>query len=255
MAILGIDIGGSGVKGAPVETVRGELLAARFRVPTPQPSDVTSVVEAVAQVAGAFDGYDRVGLTFPGVVVDGVTRSAANVDRSWIDAPAADLFSDRLGKPVTVLNDADAAGVAEVEFGAGRNQRGLIMMLTFGTGIGSALFLDGSLIPNTEFGHLELEGKDAELRASDRAREVEDMSWEKWAGRVQDYLRHVEMLLSPRLFIIGGGVSKKSDRFFPLIDIRTPIVPATLLNNAGIIGAAVTAEQEAGRPRAVAAQS
>jgi len=255
MAILGIDIGGSGVKGAPVDTVRGELLAERFRVPTPQPSDVTSVVEAVAHVAGAFDGYDRIGLTFPGVVVDGVTRTAANVDRSWIDTPAADLFSDRLGKPVTVLNDADAAGVAEVEFGAGRNQRGLIMMLTFGTGIGSALFLDGSLIPNTEFGHLELEGKDAELRASDRAREVEDMSWEKWAARVQDYLRHVEMLLSPRLFIIGGGVSKKSDRFFPLIDIRTPIVPATLLNNAGIIGAAVTAEQEAGRPRAVAAQS
>ena len=255
MAILGIDIGGSGVKGAPVDTVRGELLAERFRVPTPQPSDVTSVVEAVAHVAGAFDGYDRIGLTFPGVVVDGVTRTAANVDRSWIDTPAADLFSDRLGKPVTVLNDADAAGVAEVEFGAGRNQRGLIMMLTFGTGIGSALFLDGTLIPNTEFGHLELNGKDAELRAADRVREQEDMSWEKWASRVQEYLKHVEGLLAPRLFIIGGGVSKKSDRFFPLIDIRTPIVPATLLNNAGIIGAAVTAEQEAGRPRAVAAQS
>jgi polyphosphate glucokinase len=251
MAILGIDIGGSGVKGAPVDTVRGELLAERYRVPTPQPSDVTRVVEAVAEVAGQFDGYDRVGVTFPGVVVDGVTRTAANVDKSWLDAHAADLFSDRLGKPVTVLNDADAAGVAEVEFGAGRNQRGLVMMLTFGTGIGSALFLDGALIPNTEFGHLELQGKDAELRASDRIREAEDMSWEKWAGRVQEYLRHVEMLLSPRLFIIGGGVSKKADRFFPLIDIRTPFVPATLLNNAGIIGAAVTAEQQAGRPRPV----
>jgi polyphosphate glucokinase len=255
MAILGIDIGGSGVKGTLVDTVRGELLAERYRVPTPQPSDVTRVVEAVAEVAGRFDGYDRVGVTFPGVVVDGVTRSAANVDKSWLDAPAADLFSDRLGKPVTVLNDADAAGVAEVEFGAGRQQRGLVMMLTFGTGIGSALFLDGALIPNTEFGHLELDGKDAELRASDRAREVEDMSWEKWAGRVQDYLRHVEMLLSPRLFIIGGGVSKKSDRFFPLIDIRNPFVPATLLNNAGIIGAAVTAEQQAGRPRPIAVKS
>ena len=251
MAILGIDIGGSGLKGAPVDTVRGELLAERYRVPTPQPSDVTRVVEAVAEVAGQFDGYDRVGVTFPGVVVDGVTRTAANVDKSWLDAHAADLFSDRLGKPVTVLNDADAAGVAEVEFGAGRNQRGLVMMLTFGTGIGSALFLDGALIPNTEFGHLELQGKDAELRASDRIREAEDMSWEKWAGRVQEYLRHVEMLLSPRLFIIGGGVSKKADRFFPLIDIRTPFVPATLLNNAGIIGAAVTAEQQAGRPRPV----
>jgi polyphosphate glucokinase len=150
-----------------------------------------------------------------------------------------------------VLNDADAAGVAEVAFGAGRDQSGLIMMLTFGTGIGSALFLDGVLIPNTELGHLELDGKDAEVRASDRAREVDEMSWEKWAGRVQDYLRHVEMLLSPRLFVIGGGVSKKSDRFFPLIDIRTPMVPATLLNNAGIIGAAVTAEQAAGDPGAI----
>ncbi|WP_433382285.1 polyphosphate--glucose phosphotransferase [Actinoplanes sp. CA-142083] len=251
MATLGIDIGGSGVKGAPVDTVRGDLLAERYRVPTPQPSDVTSVVDAVAEVAAQFDDFDQVGITFPGVVVDGVTRTAANVDKSWIDAPAARLFSERLGKPVTVLNDADAAGVAEVAFGAGRDQSGLIMMLTFGTGIGSALFLDGVLIPNTELGHLELDGKDAEVRASDRAREADDMSWEKWAGRVQDYLRHVEMLLSPRLFIIGGGVSKKSDRFFPLIDIRTPMVPATLLNNAGIIGAAVTAEQAAGHPGAI----
>ncbi|HEX5203072.1 polyphosphate--glucose phosphotransferase [Paractinoplanes rhizophilus] len=251
MATLGIDIGGSGVKGAPVDTVRGDLLAERYRVPTPQPSDVTSVVEAVAEVAAQFDGFDQVGLTFPGVVVDGVTRTAANVDKSWIDAPAARVFAERLGKPVTVLNDADAAGVAEVAFGAGRDQSGLIMMLTFGTGIGSALFLDGVLIPNTELGHLELDGKDAEVRASDRAREADDMSWEKWAGRVQDYLRHVEMLLSPRLFIIGGGVSKKSDRFFPLIDIRTPMVPASLLNNAGIIGAAVTAEQAAGDPGAI----
>jgi polyphosphate glucokinase len=251
MAILGIDIGGSGVKGAPVDTVRGELLAERLRVPTPQPSDVTSVVEAVAEVAAQFDGFDRVGVTFPGVVVDGVTRTAANVDKSWLDAPAASVFSDRLGCPVTVLNDADAAGVAEVSFGAGRGQRGLIMMLTFGTGIGSALFLDGELIPNTEFGHLELDGGDAELRASDRAREVEDLSWEKWAGRVENYLRHVEGLLAPRLFIIGGGVSKKADRFLPLIDIRTPMVPATLLNNAGIIGAAVTAEQAGGHPGAI----
>ncbi len=251
MAILGIDIGGSGVKGAPVDTARGELLRERFRVPTPQPSDVGSVVEAVAEVAAQFDGYDRVGITFPGVVVDGVTRTAANVDKSWLDAPAAQLFSERLGKPVSVLNDADAAGVAEVAFGAGHDQRGLTMMLTFGTGIGSALFLDGTLIPNTELGHLELDGKDAELRASDRVREQEDLSWEKWAGRVQEYLRHVEMLLSPRLFIVGGGVSKKADKWLPLIEIRTPIVPATLLNNAGIIGAAVTAGQAGGHPGAI----
>ncbi|MFI5938273.1 polyphosphate--glucose phosphotransferase [Actinoplanes sp. NPDC051494] len=242
MAILGIDIGGSGVKGAPVDTERGELLGERFRVPTPQPSDVTGVVEAVTQVAAHFDGYDRVGVTFPGVVVDGVTRTAANVDKSWIDAPAARLFTERLGKPVSVLNDADAAGVAEIAFG-GHDQRGLTMMLTFGTGIGSALFLDGTLIPNTEFGHLELDGKDAELRASDRAREQDDLSWEKWAGRVQDYLRHVEMLLSPRLFIVGGGVSKKAEKWLPLIEVRTPIVTAKLLNNAGIVGAAVIAGQ------------
>jgi polyphosphate glucokinase len=189
-----------------------------------------------------------VGITFPGVVVDGVTRTAANVDKSWLDAPAAKLFSERLGHPVSVLNDADAAGVAEVAFGAGKDQPGLTMMLTFGTGIGSALFVDGTLIPNTEFGHLELNGKDAELRASDRVREDEDMSWEKWASRVEEYLKHVEGLLAPRLFIFGGGVSKKSDRFFPLINIRTPMVPATLLNNAGIIGAAVTAAQAAGAP-------
>ena len=252
MAILGIDIGGSGVKGAPVDVVRGELLSERYRVATPQPSDVTSVVEAVAEVAAQFDGFDRVGVTFPGVVVDGVIRTAANVDKSWLDAPAAKLFSERLGKPVSVLNDADAAGVAEVAFGAGREQPGLTMMLTFGTGIGSALFLDGKLIPNTEFGHLEIDGKDAELRASDRAREAEEMSWEKWAVRVEQYLRHVEALLSPRLFIIGGGVSKKADRFLPLIDIRTPMVPAALLNNAGIIGAAVTAEQAPGDPARLA---
>jgi polyphosphate glucokinase len=242
MATLGIDIGGSGVKGAPVDTVRGELLAERYRLPTPQPSDVTNVVEAVAEVAGQFTGYERIGITFPGVVVDGVIRTAANVDKSWLDAPAAKIFADRLGSPVTVLNDADAAGVAEVAFGAGRDQRGLTMMLTFGTGIGSALLLDGTLIPNTEFGHLELHGKDAELHASDRVREEEGMSWEKWASRVEEYLKHVEALLSPRLFIIGGGVSKKADRFFPLINIRTPMVPAALLNSAGIIGAAVTAE-------------
>jgi polyphosphate glucokinase len=239
MAILGIDIGGSGVKGAPVDTVRGELLAERVRVPTPQPSDVSAVVKAVAEVAGSFDGYDRVGITFPGVVVDGVTRTAANVDKSWLDAPAAQLFSERLGKPVSVLNDADAAGVAEVAFGAGRNVHGVVLLLTFGTGIGSALFLDGVLVPNTEFGHLELNGADAELHASDRIREEQDLHWEKWAGRVQDYLQVVERLLSPDLIIIGGGVSKKADRFLPYVKVNTPVVPAVLQNSAGIVGAAM----------------
>ena len=243
MAILGIDIGGSGVKGAPVDTVRGELLAERYRVPTPQPSDVTSVVEAVAEVAAQFEGYDRVGVTFPGVVVDGITRTAANVDKSWLDAPAARLFSERLGKPVSVLNDADAAGVAEARFGAAKGVKGVVIVCTLGTGIGSALLLDGRLVPNTELGHLEIDGHDAESRAADSAREKEDLSWEKWAHRLQTYFSTVEKLFSPDLLVVGGGVSKKSAKFLPLLDLRAPIVPAQLLNDAGIIGAAVLASE------------
>jgi polyphosphate glucokinase len=243
MTILGIDVGGSGIKGAPVDLAEGRLTEERYRLETPQPSDVTNVVEAVREVASHFPGVDRIGVTFPGVVVDGFTRTAANVDKSWLDAPAATLFSKAVGLPVTVLNDADAAGVAEMTFGAGREQRGTTIMLTFGTGIGSAVFSDGRLIPNTELGHLELHGADAEVRASDRAREVEDLPWNEWAHRVQKYLRHVEMLFRPDLFIIGGGVSKKAEKFLPQIEIRTRIVPAALQNNAGIIGAALVATQ------------
>lgn len=241
MMVLGIDIGGSGVKGAPVDPVLGELTAERRRVPTPQPSDVTSVLKAAQEVAGHFDTPDRVGVTFPGVVVEGVVTTAANMDRSWVGAPAAQLFAEAIGRPVVVLNDADAAGVAEMTFGAGRGRTGTTLMLTFGTGIGSALFLGDQLVPNTEFGHLELDGHDAELKASDRAREAEDLSWEKWAERVERYLRHVELLLQPGLVIVGGGVSKKADKWLPLIDVRTPIVPAELRNEAGIIGAAAAA--------------
>ncbi|MDT4987607.1 MAG: polyphosphate glucokinase [Micromonosporaceae bacterium] len=243
MTILGIDVGGSGIKGAPVDLAEGRLTEERYRLETPQPSDVTSVVAAVSQVASHFGDATSVGVTFPGVVVDGFIRTAANVDRSWLDAPAADLFTTAVGLPVTVLNDADAAGIAEMTFGAGRGQRGTTIMLTFGTGIGSALFGDGRLFPNTELGHLELHGEDAELSASDRAREAEDLPWTEWAHRVQKYLRHVENLLQPDLIIIGGGVSKKADKFLPHIDIRTKIVPATLQNNAGIIGAALVAAE------------
>ena len=241
MVVLGIDIGGSGVKGAPVDPALGELTAERHRVPTPQPSDVTSVVKAVTEVVAHFETPDRVGVTFPGVVTDGVVRTAANMDKSWVGAPAAQLFADAIGRPAVVLNDADAAGVAEMTFGAGRGRTGTTLMLTFGTGIGSALFLDGRLVPNTEFGHLELDGFDAEAKASDRAREVEDLGWDEWAGRVQRYLRHVELLLQPGLIIVGGGVSKKAEKWLPHIDIRTPIVPAELRNEAGIIGAAAAA--------------
>jgi polyphosphate glucokinase len=239
--ILGIDIGGSGVKGAPVDVTTGTLAAERYRVPTPEPSDVRHVVAAVREVASQFAAAERVGVTFPGVVVDGITRTAANVDRSWVDAPAAKLFTEAIGCPAVALNDADAAGLAEVAFGAGHGQPGLTIMLTFGTGIGSALFLDGRLVPNTELGHLELHGQDAEIRTSDRARETEDLDWHHWAHRVQDYLRYLEALFQPNLFIVGGGVSKRADKFLPLLKLRTPIVPAALQNNAGIIGAAVAA--------------
>jgi polyphosphate glucokinase len=223
----------------------GDLAEKRYRLETPQPATVERVVETVGQVAHRFGPVDRVGITFPGVVVDGVTRTAANVDKAWIDAPAAELFAQAVGRPVTVINDADAAGIAEMAFGAGHSQHGTIVMLTFGTGIGSALFRDGRLVPNTEFGHLELDGVDAEVRASDRARDVEDLSWPEWAQRVQRYLRHMEQLLQPDLIIIGGGVSKKAEKFLPLIELRTPVVPAALQNNAGIIGAALAAS---GRP-------
>jgi polyphosphate glucokinase len=245
MTIMGIDVGGSGIKGAPVDLAAGDLAEERYRLETPQPATVKSVVETVGLVAERFPRAEGVGITFPGVVVDGVVRTAANVDKGWIDAPAAELFAEAVGAPVTVINDADAAGIAEMTFGAGRGQRGTTLMLTFGTGIGSALFLDGKLVPNTELGHLELHGEDAEARASDRARDVEDLSWREWAHRVQQYLRHVERLLQPDLMIIGGGVSKKAEKFLPLIDLRTPVVPAALQNNAGIIGAALAAT---GRP-------
>lgn len=249
MTVLGIDIGGSGVKGAPVDLALGQLAAARYRLETPQPADVQRLVNTVGAVAehlraeGQLDAGDPIGITFPGVVVSGVTRTAANLDPSWHDAPAAELLGAALGRPVTVLNDADAAGLAEVAYGAGRDQPGVTVMLTFGTGIGSAIFIDGVLLPNTELGHLELNGADAELAAADRAREIEDLSWRDWAARVQAYLRHVEQLFWPDLIIVGGGVSKKAEKFLPHVDIRTRVVPAALQNNAGIIGAALAASQ------------
>jgi polyphosphate glucokinase len=247
VAILGIDIGGSGIKGAPVDLSTGTFAEDRFRVNTPQPSDVKRVVEAVGEVADHFTGIDRFGITFPGVIIDGVVRTAANIDDSWLHANAVDLFADALHRPVTVINDADAAGKAEMAYGAGRNTHGVTMVLTFGTGIGSAIFVDGVLVPNTEFGHLMMGGKDAEVRASDHARDEEGLGWHKWAKRVEHYLQYVERLISPNLFIIGGGVSKKSDKFLPLIELSTPIVPAGLHNDAGIVGAVLAADEEARR--------
>ncbi|MFF1836269.1 polyphosphate--glucose phosphotransferase [Streptomyces sp. NPDC058231] len=242
MQIFGVDIGGSGIKGAPVDLDRGDLAQERHKVLTPHPATPQDVAESVAEVVGHFDWSGPVGITFPGVVTGGVTRSAANVDKAWVDTDARALLANRLGLPVTVLNDADAAGVAEMKFGAGRGRKGAVIMLTFGTGIGSALFVDGQLVPNTELGHLELNGHEAEKHASTKAKEDEDLSWHHWAHRVQKYLAHVEMLFSPELFIIGGGVSRKADKFLPLIDhVRAEMVPAELQNNAGIVGAAMAA--------------
>ncbi|ULR53149.1 polyphosphate--glucose phosphotransferase [Streptomyces deccanensis] len=244
MHIFGVDIGGSGIKGAPVDLELGDLADERYKVLTPHPATPDAVADGVKEVVDHFGWTGPVGITFPGVVTGGATiRTAANVDKSWIDTDARALLGDRLGGlPVTVVNDADAAGVAEVQFGAGRGRRGTVILLTFGTGIGSAVFSDGVLVPNTELGHLELNGHDAETRASTKAKEDHELTYEHWAKRVTKYLAHVEMLFSPELFIIGGGVSRKSAKFLHLIEgIRAEIVPAQLQNNAGIVGAAMRA--------------
>ncbi|MFJ8084157.1 polyphosphate--glucose phosphotransferase [Streptomyces sp. NPDC096205] len=247
MQIFGVDIGGSGIKGAPVDLEKGDLAQERHKVLTPHPATPDAVADGVREVVEQYEWAGPVGITFPGVVTGGSTiRTAANVDKGWVDTDARALLSERLGGlPVTVVNDADAAGVAEMRFGAGRDRSGTVILLTFGTGIGSALFVDGVLVPNSELGHLELGGHDAEKRASSKAKEDADLTWEHWAHRVQKYLAHVEMLFSPELFIIGGGVSRKSAKFLPFIDgIRAEIVPAQLQNNAGIVGAAMRAAEE-----------
>lgn len=242
MEILGIDIGGSGIKGAPVDIKKGEMLAERQRLDTPQPSVPEAVGEVVAEIARHFDWQGPIGCTFPAVIKQGIAYSAANVDQSWIGFNGQQLFEQKTGCPVLLLNDADAAGIAEMEFGAGKGQPGVVIMLTLGTGIGSAIFVDGRLVPNTEFGHMEIRGKDAEDRASDRIRAEKDLSWEKWAKRVNEFLARMELLFSPDLFIIGGGISKKHEKFLPLLQTQAKIVPAQMLNEAGIIGAAMAAK-------------
>jgi polyphosphate glucokinase len=242
--VLGIDIGGSGIKAAPVDTATGQFMAERQKLLTPQPATPEALAKVVVQLVRSFNWTGLVGITFPGVVVDGVVRTAANVDSSWIGVDAVKLFGSETNLTVTVLNDADAAGVAEIHFGAGKDVHGTVLLLTLGTGIGSALFTDGVLVPNTELGHIEIRGKDAEKRASDHAREEHQLSWEDWAGRVDEYLEHMEALLSPGLIIIGGGVSRKSSKFLPLLTarVRANVVPAALQNEAGIIGAAMAVE-------------
>ena len=245
---FGIDIGGSGIKGAPVDLQTGELAAERLRIPTPQPATPEAVADVVEEVISHFDWTGGIGCTFPAVVTHGVTRTAANVDHAWIGTDAEKLLRGSGGRDVLVVNDADAAGYAELAFGAAKGRRGVVLVVTLGTGIGSALINDGRLVPNTELGHLEIEGHDAESRASDAARERDDLSWDKWAKRLQHYFETLEKLFSPDLIVVGGGVSKKSDKFLPLLELHTEIVPAGLKNEAGIVGAALLAEQRAAVP-------
>jgi polyphosphate glucokinase len=239
--VLGIDIGGTGVKAAPVDVAAGKLLAERIKLPTPRPATPDAIAPVVAQLVSDFHWTGPAGITFPGVVADGVVRTAPNLDPAWISVSARELFGKATGLAVTVLNDADAAGMAEMKFGAGAGQDGTVLLLTLGTGIGSALFYNGQLVPNTEFGHIEIHGKDAEERASERAREEGDLSWGQWASQVDRYLDKMEELLSPDLIIIGGGISKKSGKFLPRLTLRARVVPAALLNDAGIVGAAMAA--------------
>jgi polyphosphate glucokinase len=242
MQALGIDIGGTGIKGAPVDLATGKLLTDRKKIATPHPATPDAVTEVVQEIARSFGWTGPAGATFPGVVISGTIRSAANVDKSWIGTDAAALFGKAIGTDVVLLNDADAAGVAEMRFGAGVGVQGSVLMLTFGTGVGSALFTDGVLVRNTEFGHIEIRGKDAEKRASEHAKLEHDWGWKDWTERVSEYLQHVEALLSPNLIIVGGGISKECDKWLPMLTgIQAKIVPATLHNDAGIVGATMAA--------------
>ncbi|MEZ5170861.1 MAG: ROK family protein [Acidimicrobiia bacterium] len=242
--LVGVDIGGTGIKGAPVDLAAGELAEARNRIPTPHPATPDAVAATVARVVGHFSDTGRIGCTFPAVIQHGRALTAANVDTSWKGADARAVLEEATGRPVTLLNDADAAGMAEMEFGAGRGRKGVVAMVTLGTGIGTALFVDGTLVPNTELGHIEIKGRDAETWASEKVREDEGLKWKKWAKRVNKYLRTLEALINPELIIIGGGVSKKSQKYFPHIDVRAELVAAKLRNEAGIVGAAVAASRE-----------
>ena len=247
---FGIDFGGTGIKGAPVDLERGDFSADRVRIDTPQPATPQAVAEVFKKLIDHYpqqDADDAVGVTVPGVVRHGVVHSAANIDKSWIDFDADALFTDVLDREVHVVNDADAAGLAEVRYGAAAGQKGLVLVTTLGTGIGSALVMDGRLVPNSELGHLEVEGHpDIERWAASSVRSKEDLSYPDWAERLTVYYRALERLFSPELFVIGGGVSKDGDKFIPLIDVRTPIVAAALRNRAGIVGAALWAEETAG---------
>ncbi|GBE21505.1 polyphosphate glucokinase [bacterium BMS3Bbin01] len=239
MEILGIDIGGSGIKGAPVDVERGVLTRERHKILTPQPATPEAVAGVVAELVTHFEWRGAIGCTFPAVVRRGVIYTAANVDQSWVGVDGESLFERATGLSVKLLNDADAAGVAEMQFGAGKGRGGVVVLLTFGTGIGSAMFADGRLMPNTELGHLEFRGGEAEHYAAARVRKEEKLSWHEWGRRVDRFLDYLDLLFSPDLFIVGGGVSRRFERFSEALSVRTEVVPAVLQNEAGIIGAAL----------------
>ena len=241
---FGVDIGGSGIKGCPVDIEGGVLADERMRIPTPQPSTPSAVADVVAEIVEKFSWTGPVGITLPCVIKDGTALTAANVDKGWIGTDAQALFAERLGRPreeIVVLNDADAAGIAELRSGAGAGHRGLVVVLTFGTGIGSAMFIDGKLIPNTEFGHIEVDGHDAETEAAASVKDNLELTYPEWAPRVSRYIQALERFLWPDLIIAGGGVSKKAHKWLPLLEARTPVVAAALKNDAGIVGAASAA--------------
>lgn len=249
--VLGIDIGGSGIKGALVDLKKGEFASDRIRIPTPAESTPQNVAAVVKEIVDHFaDELDDgpVGITIPAVVTHGHTRSAANIDKSWIDAPAEQIFEEVLGRDILLVNDADAAGVAEVIYGAAKGHPGLVVVTTLGTGIGTAIINRGILVPNSELGHIEIDGVDAEPSTAASAREREGLTFEQWAPRLQKYYSRLEALLWPDLIVVGGGVSKNSDKFLPLLELKTPIVPAQLRNAAGIVGAAWLAQDRLDHP-------
>jgi polyphosphate glucokinase len=241
MEILGIDIGASGIKGAPVDTESGNLLAERYRLPTPESAKPGPMIELIDQIARHFKWSGAIGCGYPGVIIDGITLTAANLNPKWVGLEAARQIAEKTACPVCILNDADAAGLAEMKFGAGRDRMGVVLIVTIGTGLGTALFTNGHLLPNSEFGHVELDGEEAERRASEAARKREKLSWKKWGDRFNHFLQEMEKLLSPNLIILGGGGSKRFNEFSQYLTLRAEILPAQLLNDAGMVGAALAA--------------
>lgn len=247
---IGIDVGGSGIKAAAVDVKLGRLVSDRIRVLTPEPSTPAAVIDQIAKlvhrVERAIGRTDvPIGVDFPAVILDGRTMSAANVDPGWVGYPAVEHLERALGRRVALINDADAAGIAEMRFGAGAGHQGVVLILTLGTGVGSALFVDGVLVPNTELGHMEIRGRDAERRSAAAARIRRGLSWKAWTNDLDEHLQAIDRILWPDLVIIGGGVSKNADKFIPRLEVRPPVVPAVLRNEAGIVGAAMWAMEHA----------